>query len=163
MAVLNKQTLVDYMITKHREKFGENISPIKLQKGLYFLFAFWGGEVQKQKNDLSEDYEIELGKYDAHLFDSEFEAWAYGPVDRKVYVNYKEMTEEDKNQIVCESLDTDKVVNDFVDNLLERIFISNDFGLVDLSHEDDSWKEVFDRNHKKPMCSNDIIKEYATR
>ena len=73
MAILDKAELVNYMITKHRNDYGDDISPIKLQKGLYFLFAFWGGQVIKQKNN--KNLEIEMN-FDENLFDADFVAWA---------------------------------------------------------------------------------------
>lgn len=158
MAILDKAELVNYMITKHRNDYGDDISPIKLQKGLYFLFAFWGGQVIKQKNN--KNLEIEMN-FDENLFDADFVAWAYGPVDKNVYSKYKKMSDDEKKLINQNKLNCEKVIKDFVDNLLDRIFASNDFGLVDLSHEDEVWK----KNHKysDKMPSEDIINEYASR
>ena len=48
MAILNKNILRDYLITKYKERFSDTkITAIKLQKGLYFLYAFWGGKTEQ--------------------------------------------------------------------------------------------------------------------
>lgn len=169
MAVLKKWDLVNFMITKHRKEYGKEISPIKLQKGLYFLYAFWGGKIRSQQlvsDDSSEDDITEMTEmetsYDENLFEANFEAWAYGPVDREVYVWFKELTDDEKIGINQESLSTDEDVSWYLNDLLTRIYNSNDFGLVDLSHEDKCWRDVFNPSFKMKMNNDDILQEYAT-
>ncbi len=62
----------------------QNISPLKLQKSLYFCFAYWGAfayKGNKAKNEISDQ------KFDEYLFNDEIEAWVYGPVVPTVYRN----------------------------------------------------------------------------
>ncbi|GHT07557.1 hypothetical protein AGMMS49532_00560 [Endomicrobiia bacterium] len=63
------------------------ISPLKLQKSLYFLFAYWGGFIRKSKqiqqtvpakcnnNEESSYY----SDYSEYLYYSKIEAWMYDP------------------------------------------------------------------------------------
>ena len=44
MAIVDAKELASYIKYKYNEQFGNsNIPPIKLQKSLYFLLAYWGG------------------------------------------------------------------------------------------------------------------------
>ena len=74
--ILDVLELANYIAYKHKEKKGIDISPLKLQKSLYFLFAYWGGFVRKGKQN-PEYTEIDLTDFDEYLFDEEFEAWLY--------------------------------------------------------------------------------------
>lgn len=170
MALLEKQNLVNYMITKYKKEHnGERITPITLQKGLYFLYAFWGGKIRAQtfssKNDEVKEMTEMSFNYEEDLFDAKFEAWTYGPVDREIYVWFKTLSDKEfdsinvDNLIGLEHYDVKK----YIDDLLERIFNTSDFGLVDLSHEDRCWSTVYNPTHKNEM-NNDMIKdEYAFR
>lgn len=159
--LLNKEELVLYLIKEHRSR-GRELSRIKLQKALYFLFAFYGGTTTVM-NLADED------QFNTYLFDANFEAWAYGPVDREVYFKYK----RDEYSHLLNDFDSDKFLSEmkdytreFVEDMVSRIFNTSDFGLVNLSHEDTSWSNNFDKD--KPTQSNKIdnemiINEYAAK
>lgn len=68
--------LAKYINAKYMEKFNKNITPIKLQKCLYFLFAYWGGFV-KQGQDNPKFVEEDMSKYKKYLHNGKFEAWTY--------------------------------------------------------------------------------------
>lgn len=164
MYMIRKENLASYMINKYKAEYSDDITPIKLQKGLYFLFAFWGGMIRKAKNN-KVNAELDVSKYDEYLFEPNFEAWTYGPVDVDIYKEFK--YENEKFQNDGEStyrLDCDRFTKDYIDNLLDRIFIANDFGLIDLSHEDNSWKSVYSENssHSK-INPESVIEEYAVK
>lgn len=53
------------------KKEGEGISPMKLQKLLYYAYGWW------------------MGYRDERLFDEPIQAWNYGPVVRSVYHEFK--------------------------------------------------------------------------
>lgn len=166
MPIVNKFELAKYMISEHWSSFDKIISPIKLQKGLYFLYAFWGGKIRSAQfedengDSMIEDIEL-YSTLDEHLFEADFEAWAYGPVDRDIYVWFKELTLDEKNKIRNIDLDIEDCIKLYLKDLLNRIFNSNDFGLVDLSHEDRCWREVYNPTRKNKMDSEAIITEYA--
>ena len=77
----NIDNLVEHILFQFPE-----ISPVKLQKGLYFLFAFYINTYAiKPQQDVVET-EFNFPKY---LFEADFEAWTYGPVIRDVYLKFK--------------------------------------------------------------------------
>lgn len=160
MAELDVKELAAYVQMKYYEKNGREISPIKLQKTLYFLFAYWGGFVRKS-NDYSELVEESFSKYSEYLFDEDIEAWVYGPVIPVVY------HETDLKQYYNEFLFNGKEkIKEFVDGLLEEIFEVNDFTLVELSHNDNCWKKYFkttENFHNNSIPKEEIIREYATK
>ena len=91
--IVSAKELACYIIDYYIEKFGKEISPIKLQKSLYFCFAYWGGFVRKSK---LADTEITINKSD-WLFDEDIEAWVYGPVVPDVYHDTNLMSNKNEN------------------------------------------------------------------
>ncbi|MDO4377970.1 MAG: DUF4065 domain-containing protein [Erysipelotrichia bacterium] len=164
--LLDKEELVRYIICKFKETQSKEISPIKLQKSLYFLFAMWGGKVLGVKND-EEDYGF-YSEFNPYLFNANFQAWKFGPVDRSVWEKYRD-GEYDLNDCNTPTLDfhtknqfEKTTASEYIDGLLQRIFNTSDFGLVDLSHEDNCWKRAYN-SVNKIINSKDIIEEYASR
>lgn len=160
MAELDVKELAAYIQKKYYQEKQKEISPIKLQKSLYFLFAYWGGIVRKSKmypNAVEEDY----SKFSEYLFDEEIEAWVYGPVIPSVY------REKNISKYYNESMfDGKDKVKDFIDDLLKDLFEVGDFTLVDISHSDNSWKNSFsyeDEFHDNIINKEDIIEEYARK
>jgi len=160
MAELDAKELAAYIQKKYLDTYEREISPIKLQKSLYFLFAYWGGFVRKSKL-YPEAVEESFSKYNEYLFDEEFEAWVYGPVVPTVYREknlerfYNDKLFEGKEQL-----------KEFVDDLLKDLFLTSDFSLVDISHSDNSWKNNFDYNdkfHDKKIDKEQIIEEYSRK
>lgn len=157
MAVISKENLVKFLISKHIDECKQAISPIKLQKAMYFLFAFYGGKIKLL--NLQKDAD----KKDIQLFTPCFEAWAYGPVDREIYYKFKndEYKDIDVTNNYLEGLsEFDK---GFILDMTESIFNTSDFGLVNLSHKDISWKSNFDYdnpNKSSKISSEAIIDEY---
>lgn len=164
MAILNKMDLAKYIILKHMSEFETDISPIKLHKSLYFLYAYWGSKIELSKikadDVISEMVEMDFSDYDEQLFDADFEAWAYGPVDRDIYLWCKENHIDTSLKY---SLNVEKEILDYIDDLLIRIFNSSDFGLVDLCQEDNCWKSVYNSSFKNKINSQLIIEEYMCK
>ena len=138
------------------------ISPIKLQKSLYFLFAYWGSFIRMNKEN-ADSVEVNYSIYDENLFDDKIEAWTYGPVIPSVFSAEKNgVLEEAENKY----LEDDIVKKEFVDNLLDQLFEIDDFGLVRLSHEDECWKrnyvETYEK-HNREIPKEEIISEYFTK
>lgn len=142
------------------------ISPIKLQKSLYFLFAYWGQYIRKNK-DNKDSVEVDYSDYNEYLFDDTFEAWTYGPVVPLVYRAEKDMVwEYIDNEFDNNYLQDDPVKKEFIDNLLEQLFDISDFGLVDLSHQDQCWKKYYNESEEKHnhiIPKDEIIDEYCNK
>lgn len=132
------------------------ISPLKLQKSLYFCFAYWGGFVRKSNNSKSE---LNLEHYSEYLFDDKIEAWVYGPVIPNVY--YLSKLDDCNPEKLFEGKE---YVREFIDGILNDVLKLGDFRLVEISHNDDCWKRNFRKSeiiHNNEIPKEEIIKEYA--
>lgn len=159
--VNNKKGIVDakelacYISDYYEKNFHKEITPIKLQKSLYFCFAYWGGFVQKSKLP---NTEITIEKSD-WLYSQDIEAWVYGPVVPDVY--HEENLSEYNNPNL---FDGNEDVKDYINGVLDDILKVSDFKLVEVSHMDNCWKKNFDINsdfHNVVIDKEDIIEEYA--
>ena len=139
-----------------------DISPIKLQKALYFLFAYYGGVYFNHDNEGESEGVIEPKT----LFNAEFEAWKYGPVIREIYRLNKhgELGNDDEVQIAVDALNQYPEEKMFIDNLFNQIDSVSDFSLVERSHQDDIWERNYNTNlNKKIMDNFEIIIEYQEK
>ena len=146
-----------YIKTRYREKYINDISPIKLQKSLYFCFAHWGGFVNKSKNT---EEEINQSPY---LFDETFKAWSYGPVVPNIYHEEQEGNLT-KKVTEKEIFGDNHILKETINSLLDDLFEISDFKLVNLSHADKCWQNNFEPNakkHDKKIDNKDIIYEYS--
>lgn len=153
--IVSAKELACYITNYYNENFGKDITPIKLQKSLYFCFAYWGGFVEKSKMP---NTEITIDKSD-WLFSEDIEAWVYGPVVPEVY-HEKELSNYNNLNL----FDGNEDVKDFVNGVLDDILKVSDFKLVEVSHMDNCWKKNFDINsdfHDSVIDKKDIIDEYA--
>lgn len=157
--IFNVKELAAYVSKKYFERYAHSISPVRLQKTLYFLFAYWGGFVRKGK--MQQEQEIDVSEFSEVLFDEKIEAWVYGPVIPDVY--FEQNIESYSNESM---FDNKKMIKDFIDNVIEETFEINDFKLVDISHSDDAWIKNFDYEeqfHNNQIDKEDIIREYAKK
>lgn len=156
-SILSAKELANYIKHYYFDNFnGKKISPLKLQKSLYFCFAYWGGFIYKNKD--ASNKEIDLN-YPPYLFDEKIEAWAYGPVIPDVYHEIN-LDKYDNRKL----FDGKEDVQEFVNNILDDILSVNDFKLVEISHEDQCWKKHFKESnvfHNIEIPKDEIIKEYA--
>ena len=153
--IVDARSLACYITDYYKEKFYKDITPIKLQKALYFCFAYWGGFVQQSKTPFAE---IEINKSD-WLYDQDIEAWVYGPVVPDVY--HETNLDEYNNP---ELFKGNEDVKDYIDGVLDDVLKVSDFKLVEVSHRDKCWIKHFDINaeyHNEKIDKKDIIEEYA--
>ena len=140
--ILDARTLACYIKHYYNDvlKMTNEISPLKLQKSLYFCFAYWGGFIRYNNKYSSETKEITFD-YSEILFENNIEAWVYGPVVPDVY------HEKDLDKYREEKPFGDKTyVKEFIDNILNDVLVANDFKLVEVSHQDKCWKKNFKPN-----------------
>lgn len=131
------------------------LSPLKLQKSLYFCFAYWGGFVRKGQNKKKE---LELN-FSEYLFNERIEAWVYGPVVPDVYHD-KEIRECNPEKL----FNGKEYVREFIDGILNDVLNVSDFKLVEISHNDECWKRNFRKSeifHNNEIPKEEIIREYA--
>ena len=134
-----------------------------MQKSLYFLFAYWGQYIRKNKEN-QDSVEVDYSNYSEFLFDDRIEAWTYGPVLPDVFIAEKSgfLEVDTENNY----LEDDIIKKEFVDNLLYQLFEIDDFGLVRLSHEDECWKRNYketDEKHNREIPKEEIINEYSAK
>lgn len=152
--------LAKYLNFLYKNKYNRNISPLKLQKILFFLFGEWGAFVSKSEtNEEDGDWKNlkSLGKY---LFDDEIQAWIYGPVVKNVYDNFNNETITKEDLFVT---DEEKYVGEFIDDLSNELFRLSDFRLVELTHKMNCWINNFsvdDLYHNNPIDKDEIINEF---
>lgn len=155
-----------YISDKYKSDYGREISGIKLQKSLYFLFAYWGAFVRKSNCDNSVEEKLSLPEY---LFEDKIEAWTYGPVVPNVYRNIeaiKEFSDESELDKIRQRLSRDESIFAFINDLLKDIFEISDFKLVDMSHQDKCWKDNYvetDERHARTIDKESIINEYFSK
>ena len=129
-----------YLIYLASETGVPMITPLKLQKILY-LAQGW-----------------HFRWYDRPLFNEQFEAWAYGPVNNGVYQRYKEygrskipasegFVSEDMIQIEKHTLDV--VWSMYGDYTASQ--------LIQLTHEQEPWQKAYSSDG---IISNDSIRDY---
>lgn len=165
----NKDDLINYIINQYKQKTSADISPLKLQKSLYLLFAMWGGNVAIINEDIDKGQgTIEItDKVPTYLFDAKFEAWKYGPVDIDVYDRYKENEYQGDIQSITDlttvSQDLSNVLMPFINSVLQQVFDINDFSLVSITQEDKVWKSAYEDSKNLVMNNEDIIKEYKEK
>lgn len=139
------------------------ISPIKLQKSLYFLFAYWGGFIKDNKDNY-DSVEVDYSHYSEILFNDRIEAWTYGPVVPEVFTAEKlGLLDKDQGD---NYLDDEIEKKEFIDDLLLQLFEIDDFGLVRISHEDECWRKNYvesDEKHNREITKDEIISEYTSR
>lgn len=162
--IFKAEELATYICGRYFEKYSDKITPIKLQKSLYFLFAYWGAFIRKSKENL--EFVEEDMNFQEKLFDEEFQAWVYGPVIPEIFRKFKNNSLElDVNSHeIFDNKST--ILKDTINSLLDELFEISDFKLVTISHEDNCWRNHFHMNsqtHDEIIPSEEIIREYAQR
>ncbi|HHT7008797.1 TPA: Panacea domain-containing protein [Bacillus cereus] len=150
-------TIANYLHTLNPE-----ISPIKLQKSLYFLYAYYGSAYFNQDFE-GESEGVQNPKT---LFFAEFEAWKYGPVIRDIYLLHKNGTIGTDIKIKNAIIEMEKHMEEkrFVDDLFKQIDSVSDFSLIDRSLQDFTWQKAYKSTDKiKHMSNENIIEEYKER
>lgn len=138
-----------------------NDTPIKIQKGLYFLWAYYSatyGNIDSSNNAQSEFDSMD--PYPEFLFEPNFQAWMYGPVDPDIYHQYKseENPQFSETKINFDSTNK-KEIQKFMDNFIRQINEVNDFGLVSRSHQDSAWSSVYREGIRDIKIDPNSIKE----
>lgn len=165
----DKDDLVNYIINQYKQKTSIDISPLKLQKSLYLLFAMWGGNAAMINEDIEKGQgTIEItDKVPTYLFDAKFEAWKYGPVDIDVYNRYNHNMYWGNIKSLTNFTTTPQEIKssliEFIDSVLNQVFDINDFSLVSITQEDKVWKSAYEDSKNLVMNNEDVIKEYKEK
>ena len=147
---------INYKYLNMENKIVKEISPLKLQKSLYFCFAYWGGFIYSGEKNASEL----TSSFNKYLFDDRIEAWVYGPVVPNVYHSNEYLQECNPDEM----FKGNEYVREFVDGILDDVLKVSDFNLVEVSHQDKCWKNNFKSDsliHNNEIDKDEIIREYA--
>ena len=147
---------INYKYLEMSNRVTKEISPLKLQKSLYFCFAYWGSFVYCGEKNESE---LNLG-FSKYLFSESIEAWVYGPVVPNVYRSKENLNECNPEEIFKGK----EYIRDFIDGILKDVLQASDFRLVEIAHQDKCWKDNFnpdDLIHNREIDKDEIIREYA--
>lgn len=103
------------------ESYGEYITPLRLQKLLYFAQA------------------INITYRNKALYNDRIEHWCYGPVVISVYHKYK----KDRTPLkVAPIVKIDKKTTEILEEVFERYGIYSASCLVSLTHQEKAWKDT---------------------
>lgn len=144
-----------------KRKSKREMTPLRLQKTLYFIFAFYGATLGQLNSEKEEECKFEgSSDYPKYIFAEEFEAWQYGPVLRSIYFANKQAPESIENAPDWNPLtEKDQSINDLIEQVIKQTDEMGDFTLVERSHEDREWKEAYKQEQRK-MDKDKIIEEY---
>lgn len=161
----NKDFLVNYIY-----RLLDNPTRIKIQKTLYFLFAYYGATYGNLQLNEDDEGEFSEQNYPRELFSANFEAWKYGPVEVDVYNNEKIFSYYSKDKLSDTEIDDffntneRKNIERFIQNIVAQINGIDDFSLVDRTHQDESWLKVYNPEDSHIKMDNDtIIREYVEK
>lgn len=167
MSRVDKIQLSSYIARKHYEDKGYPISPVKLQKTLYYLYAYWAGHNANLYEDTGamgsngEGVSEQL-VLDYDLFEPKFEAWQYGPVDREIYrlnrENHLHLSSDGTLDVENES--EKSIIISFIHSVTDQTFEINDFSLVEMTHQDISWKATYEKHPRGDgIMEKEMIKD----
>jgi len=115
---------LSYYIVKNAEKFSpEGITPLKLQKLIYYVYV-WG---------------IVAGK---KVIEDNFEKWPYGPVNRQVYSKYKNYGKEKIMPDNSSDIILDGAEKKFVDFILSNYAKFDAVTLSAMTHKESPWQNT---------------------
>ncbi|ALA97259.1 Phage-Associated Protein [Spiroplasma kunkelii CR2-3x] len=120
------------------------ITNLKMQKVLYFLYGFYFSETGKS------------------LFSDDFIAWKYGPVIKEIYdINKNNITNpyENLRKDIYSNYDFNiKNINwEIIDNILNNIIKLSSWYLVNMSHKKNT---PWEKTKENEIISKDLIHDY---
>lgn len=65
-------TFAEYLAIRYKEQYGEDISILKMNKVLYFCFAYWSAYVRTGKNNIDNMEVKQIDNFSEYLFDVKF-------------------------------------------------------------------------------------------
>jgi len=135
-----------------------NPTPIKLQKTLYFLWAFYSvtyGNIDYNDSEFDSDK-----KYPKYLFKPEFEAWKYGPVDSTVYRWNKDDKIKNFENEYLNSDQQSKEIKLFMNDLIKQVDSIDDFCLINRACKDKSYVDAYNKAIRSKIESDSIKEDY---
>ena len=142
MAMLSARDVACYFLSLVDANEGESISPLKLQKLVYYAQGF------------------HLAMTGKPLFPEQIEAWRYGPVVPALYKEFKE--HKDEAIPAVEGFDPDKIFTPEQRKLLDDVYETygqfSAWKLRDMTHEEAPWKDADESGGG--VISNPAMREF---
>lgn len=138
------------------QKIGEPLTNMKLQKLLYYCYAWF--LVDKNNEEV--------------LFDEPIEAWQYGPVVRDVYTTYASLGADNISfprqdefqgdlELSVEETRLDQVLTPDIKDLIVEVFSeygnSSAIDLMKLSHMEQPWASTYVEGQKNTINRDNIF------
>lgn len=148
----NSYYLINLFDNDKKKESNKSITNLKLQKLMYFVEAYY---MVKNKNE-------------NELFNSQWSAWDYGPVNKDLYDHYKkfgsmEITLSTEEIYIGENLPG--INKDYIDRIYNLFGSLTAFDLVTLTHLTGSpWDKIY-KSNKYPFdkLNESIIQKNDTR
>lgn len=121
----NAEIIADYFLYKAQNDSQELLSNLKLQKLVYYAQG------------------LHLAMKGAPLFDEEIKAWEYGPVIPELYHKFKSFGSEEIKITGFDPNIIDDKTREFLDEVFSVLGQFSAIGLMNLTHEDQCWKDAY--------------------
>jgi uncharacterized phage-associated protein len=141
--------IADWILGKFNTESGDTISPLKLQKLLYYCQA-WHFTI-----------------FDKTLFNERIEAWAHGPVVPSQFKRFSHLRMCDNilaNPVQMGKVDLEKEAEELLDEVIDIYGQHTAYYLEQLTHKERPWKET--RGNIEPYLKSNkeipliLMKEY---
>lgn len=142
--VLTASELADYVVGKARSDNIQDLSPLKLQKILYYVQGW------------------HLAFTDKPVFDENILAWRYGPVVKEIYVKFSTFgaTNIAAGAYTPDPIpELDKEETQLIDAIWDKYKNRSPAELVTMTHQSKPWKEVF-YHQNNDIIYTDLMRDY---
>lgn len=131
----------DYFLSIVDRESGETITPLKLQKILYYAQGWY------------------MAYNNVPLFDEDFEAWEHGPANRDLYNTYKSygygiINEPEKKP------DIDSETSKFLNRVWNTYGIYDGKYLEEMTHNEIPWKKTVEEKGYNKIIEKKLIKSF---
>lgn len=143
----NNRNIVHFIYKINKSMYdgseGQNeITELQMHKILFFVYGSFYNQFKKE------------------LWNANFEAWKYGPVE----INYREMSnhgDNEKYKLFNFKFDINNEQKEFLKILIVRLLKTSVWALVDFSHYLNCWKLKYESDEKqKVMDKNEIFNDF---
>jgi uncharacterized phage-associated protein len=143
MPLYNLSDIADYFLLKTQEDGHELLSNMKLQKLIYYAQGLY------------------LVLFNEPLFQEPIEAWTYGPAVRSLFDKYKDYGGQGiPANIDFDPLIIDNETRDFLDEIYQVFGQFSAVRLMEISHEDQCWKDACPGNEISCESMKMDLKKY---
>lgn len=115
------EDIADFFLKIVDRESESTITPLKLQKILYYSQGYY------------------LAIHDEELFPEEFQAWAHGPVNEKIYNKYREYSYQNIPEPQYELKEFSKEITDYLNDIWATFGIYDGKYLEMQTHKETPW------------------------